>query len=211
MEKCVVIDYGLGNLYSVHNALLKSASDVSHSIQIEMSSDPDKILAADRIVFPGVGAIRDCMKGLRERELVDVVVEVFQQKPALAICIGMQALAEFSAENDGISCLGMVPTKVTRFAADPSHLRKIPHMGWNEVIQKNTHPLWEYIPNRSRFYFVHSYRMQASSEFELAATEYGESFSAAIGADNWCGVQFHPEKSQKHGLQLLTNFLGWRP
>jgi glutamine amidotransferase len=209
MTTVAVIDYGMGNLHSVAKALGR----VDASAKVTIGHDAATILAADRVVFPGVGALRDCMAALQERNLVDTVKQCALQKPFLGICLGMQALFDFSEENDGTPGLGIVPGRVRRFA--PYLLRqglKIPHMGWNEVNPVTAHPLWRDIPSATRFYFVHSYYVDpAEAKVTAAVTDYGGSFTCAIARDNLFAVQFHPEKSQRFGLQLLQNFLAWRP
>jgi glutamine amidotransferase len=213
MNRVAVIDYGMGNLHSVSKALESLGADV----QVEITSDASRILSADRIVFPGVGAIRDCMAEIL-RLGIDVIVRdaLACEKPVLAICVGMQALMQSSEENDHVSCLGLVPGTVKRFGGtgtlqdtDGQRL-KVPHMGWNNVYQTGAHPLWQGIEDGSRFYFVHSYFVAPAATDVLAAeTEYGHRFAAALSKNSLFAVQFHPEKSQHCGLQLLRNFLDW--
>ncbi len=211
MSSIAIIDYGMGNLHSAAKAVARAVEDT----KVFITNHPDEILAADRVVFPGVGAIRDCMSGLHETELVEVIGQVSKQKPFLAICVGMQALMERSEENNGIDCLGMFRGEVKLFSdsmRDEVHDEKlkVPHMGWNQVEQKLDHPLWANIPDRSRFYFVHSYYVDAlDSDVIAGATDYGVQFTASIAKDNIFAVQFHPEKSHKAGLQLLSNFAHW--
>jgi len=209
MSSVAVIDYGMGNLHSIAKALQHAAPDVD----VRVVSDKKSILSADRVVFPGVGAIRDCMHALQETELNRVIAQVAQTRPLLGICLGMQALLTSSEENGGIECLNILSGQVKHFAEDlraaNGERLKIPHMGWNQVEQQ-THPLWEGITQNSRFYFVHSYYAQADdSAIVAAATEYPEKFACALAKDNIFAVQFHPEKSQTAGLQLLNNFLHW--
>ncbi|HEY7776608.1 MAG TPA: imidazole glycerol phosphate synthase subunit HisH [Kineobactrum sp.] len=208
-----VIDYGMGNLHSVASALQHVGAD-----RVIVTHDADQIRAADRVVFPGVGAIRDCMaeiRRLRCDELLQLALTE-QHKPVLAICVGMQALMTRSEENGGVPCLDIIPGTVRHFGhplldADGTRL-KVPHMGWNQVQQVGEHPLWEGIPDRTRFYFVHSYYVTARDRSLLAASvEYGLSADAALARDNLFAVQFHPEKSHTAGLQLLRNFLNWNP
>ncbi len=205
-----VIDYGMGNLHSVAKALEHVAPD---SV-VHVTSDPVVIRAADRVVFPGVGAIRDCMAEIR-RLGVDVLVrEAVQQKPVLAICVGMQALMTHSEENSGVDCINLLEGKVRFFGEHlcDSHGErlKVPHMGWNEVAQTNPHSLWDGIPQDSRFYFVHSYYVAVQQHKLVAAScNYGVTFDAALMAKNLFAVQFHPEKSHTAGLQLLKNFVNW--
>lgn len=204
-----VIDYGMGNLHSVASALEK----VGDGVEVMVTDCPDTILSADRVIFPGVGAIRDCMAEIKARDLDEVIQEVAAQKPLLGICVGMQAMMESSEENGGVECLDILPGAVKFFGkhlVDSQGERlKVPHMGWNNVHQLDTaHPLWKNIANDGRFYFVHSYYVDAP-EFVAATCEYGLQFHAALSCDNVFAVQFHPEKSGDHGLQLLRNFLDW--
>ena len=205
-----IVDYGMGNLHSAAKAVARAVERAN----VVITSNPDEVLKADKIVFPGVGAMRDCMLGLREFELLETVREVSAQKPFLAVCVGMQALMDFSEENDGVDCLGLFKGKVRYFGdnlKDENQERlKIPHMGWNQVKQKIAHPLWQGIPDNGRFYFVHSYYVDADDASVIAGeTQYGVSFSAAIARDNIFAVQFHPEKSHHLGLKLLSNFAQW--
>lgn len=210
-ETVAVLDYGMGNLHSVAKALEKVADD--HRILV--TSDPDAALAADRVVFPGVGAIRDCMDGLRESGLDQAVLKTAASgKPLLGICVGMQAMMAHSEENGGIDCLGLFPGRVVRFGEHYGELGerlKVPHMGWNQI-QREPHPMWEGIPDYSRFYFVHSYCVVDLEESQVAGRcDYGIRFAAAASRANVFAVQFHPEKSAPHGLTLLGNFLHWQP
>jgi glutamine amidotransferase len=211
MSSIAVIDYGMGNLHSIAKALQHAASD--SALEIRVTDNPELIYQSDRIVFPGVGAIRDCMQALKDSGLDQVIKEVAQHKPFLGICLGMQALLTDSEENGKTECLGLFKGHVRRFSdhlsgADGERL-KIPHMGWNQVIQ-HPHPLWNQIPQNSRFYFVHSYYASPDLASEtIAMTEYAQPFCSAVARDNIFAVQFHPEKSQKVGLQLLRNFLSW--
>lgn len=211
MKKIAVLDYGMGNLHSV----VKALEHVSSNAQIiEVVTTPDALLASDAVVFPGVGAIRDCIHGLKKAELSDALLEASRTKPMLGICVGMQALFDTSEENQGTECLHRLPGEV-RFFGDQlrdtsGEKLKVPHMGWNQVSQLRAHPLWKDIPNEARFYFVHSYYVAPADEtLMLGATEHGVRFAAAVSQDNLMAVQFHPEKSQHHGLQLLKNFLTW--
>lgn len=212
MSSVAVIDYGMGNLHSIAKAL----QHASPGTFVNVTADPAALCAADRVVFPGVGAIRDCMVALNERALVPVLHELAASKPLLGICLGMQALLESSEENNETPCLGLMPGRVVRFAddlvdADGTPL-KIPHMGWNRVHQAGDHPIWSGIPQDSRFYFVHSYYARPAEESLVAATsDYPAPFAAALARDNVFAVQFHPEKSQAAGLRLLANFLAWEP
>ena len=209
MSSVAVIDYGMGNLHSIAKALQHASPEVD----VRVVSDKQAILAADRVVFPGVGAIRDCMQALKAAELTEVIAAVAQSKPLLGICLGMQALLSSSEENGGTDCLNIIPGQVIHFAKDLQDAQgqrlKIPHMGWNKV-QQHAHPLWQNIDQDSRFYFVHSYYAQPIDPGAIAATtEYPEAFTCALAKDNVFAVQFHPEKSQTVGLQLLKNFLHW--
>jgi imidazole glycerol-phosphate synthase subunit HisH len=213
MNKVAVIDYGMGNLHSVSKALESLGDD----IQVDITSDAARILAADRIVFPGVGAIRDCMAEIRRLGIDRIVRDAVDSgKPVLAICVGMQALMDSSEENGHVECLGMLPGQVKRFGGDGALLDadgqrlKVPHMGWNNVEQKIAHPLWQGIEDGSRFYFVHSYYVKPADDALLAGeSSYGHRFAAALSSNSLFAVQFHPEKSQHCGLQLLKNFLDW--
>ncbi|WP_430460415.1 imidazole glycerol phosphate synthase subunit HisH [Thalassolituus sp. LLYu03] len=205
---CAVIDYGMGNLHSAHGALQTVAPDTN----VLVTSDPETILKADHVVLPGVGAIRDCMAEIRRQGIDQVVAEVRKTKPLLGICVGMQAMMNSSEENGGVDCMGLFPGAVRFFGKDlienGEHL-KVPHMGWNQVSQV-AHPLWAGIPDSSRFYFVHSFYVQAEKPEQVKGRgHYGVDFAAAIGEDNVFAVQFHPEKSHNAGLALLRNFLAW--
>lgn len=207
-----VIDYGMGNLHSAGKALEK----VANGERIVITGDPDEIRAADRVVFPGVGAIRDCIKVLKEQKLDDAIRDVIAAgKPLLGICVGMQALMAHSEENGGIDCLGIFDGRVEFFGelkSETGSALKVPHMGWNQVRQGAPHPMWAGIADNARFYFVHSYCVDQLPEAEVAgACEYGRRFTAAAARNNVFAVQFHPEKSAQAGLTLLENFLRWQP
>ncbi len=211
MSSVAVIDYGMGNLHSIAKALQHAASDPA--LEIWVTDNPELIYQSDRVVFPGVGAIRDCMQALKDSGLDLVIKDIAQQKPLLGICLGMQALLTDSEENGQTDCLDIFKGHVRRFSDQLSDSHgerlKIPHMGWNQVIQ-SPHPLWHQIPQGSRFYFVHSYYASPDLSTEsIASTEYPLPFCSAVARDNIFAVQFHPEKSQKVGLQLLRNFLTW--
>jgi len=197
-----VVDYGMGNLRSVWKALERSAPGAD----VRVTADPGAIASADRVVVPGQGAMPDCMRQLNESGARDAVVDAARAKPFLGICIGLQMLFERGEEGDAIG-LGILEGRVPRFAG-----LKIPHIGWNEVLQGRSHPLWAGIPDRSRFYFVHSYYPAPRDAALTAATSvYGAPFTCAIARDNIFAVQFHPEKSSSAGLQLLSNFVRWHP
>ena len=206
-----VIDYGMGNLHSVESALLHVGAE-----RVVVTHDERLLREADRVVFPGVGAIRDCMAEIRRLhcdELLDTALRE-QHKPVLAICVGMQALMQRSEENGGVDCLGLLEGEVRHFGAGLRDERggrlKVPHMGWNEVWQPRAHPLWHGIADGTRFYFVHSYYVHAVDRGLVAGrVRYGVDADAALARDNLFAVQFHPEKSHTAGLQLLRNFLAW--
>lgn len=211
MSSVVVIDYGMGNLHSIAKALQHAGSGA----KIEVSGDPSTISNADRVVFPGVGAIRDCMAQLRDRDLVAVIEAAARTRPFLGICLGMQALLSHSEENGGVEGLGLFKGEAVRFpegATLPSgETLKVPHMGWNRVVQALPHPLFEGISAGSWFYFVHSYFARPENESEiLATTDYPGPFASALIQGHVAAVQFHPEKSQEAGLRLLQNFLSWQ-
>ncbi|WP_331344068.1 imidazole glycerol phosphate synthase subunit HisH [Cellvibrio sp. UBA7661] len=209
-QTVAVIDYGMGNLHSVKSAL----EHVAPEQHVVVTSDPAVVAAADRVVFPGVGAIRDCMAEIKRLGFDTLLREqIATGKPVLGICVGMQALMDHSEENGGVDCIGILPGKVRFFGENHidsagAHL-KVPHMGWNQV-HHNDHPLWDGIPQDSRFYFVHSYCVIADDASLVAATcDYGFQFHAALNRGNLFVAQFHPEKSHTVGLQLLKNFLHW--
>ena len=206
-----VIDYGMGNLRSVSQAL----EHVAGGKEVVVTADPAAVAGAERVVFPGQGAMPDCMRELDARGLRAAVLQAARDKPFLGICIGLQMLFEHSAEGD-VAGLGVFAGEVRRFpdalmvAADGQRL-KVPHMGWNRVQQK-PHALWAGIVDGARFYFVHSYCVQpADPSVVTGTTEYGIPFTCAVGRDNIFAVQFHPEKSAQDGLRLLKNFVEWRP
>ena len=206
-----VVDYGMGNLRSVSKAL---EHVVDENQQVIVTSDAQDISNAERVVFPGQGAARDCMKHLKDMNLEDAVLQAAHEKPFLGICMGMQGLMAHSEENQGIECMGLYAGDVRAFADDAlvSQMQslKIPHMGWNKVAQKQAHPLWQDIQENSRFYFVHSYYVAPEDTTLVAGTtEYGIKFVSVIARDNVFAAQFHPEKSAHDGLQLLKNFCRW--
>ena len=210
-EVVAVIDYGMGNLHSVASALEHVGAG-----HVVVTHDHAVIRDADRVVFPGVGAMRDCMNEIRrlhcDRMLMATLGE--RHRPVLAICVGMQALLTHSEENDGVDCLDIIPGEVRRFgralSGGSGERLKVPHMGWNQVHQQRQHPLWHGIDDATRFYFVHSYYVDVKQKSLVAGScLFGHEFDAALARDNLFAVQFHAEKSHTAGLQLLKNFLSW--
>lgn len=213
MSIIAVVDYNMGNLRSVTQALQHVAP--THT-EIKITSDADVILQADRVVFPGQGAARDCMSELQQRELIDVVMQAAKTKPFLGICMGMQVLMDHSEENGGVDCMGLYPGNVRHFEGvigrrDAAGERlKIPQMGWNRVEHTQDHVLWNGIESGSRFYFVHSYFVEPhDATLTAGTTDYGIEYTSAIARDNVFAIQAHPEKSADDGLQLLRNFTQW--
>jgi glutamine amidotransferase len=210
--RIAVVDYGMGNLHSVSKAI----KHIRRFASVEVTSDPARIAAADRVVFPGQGAMPDCIREMDARGLRSAVLEAARTKPFLGICIGLQMLFESSEEGD-VAGLSLLQGKVRRFPAGQMHdtggrRLKVPHMGWNQVRQERPHALWSGIENGSRFYFVHSYFPQAGeAALVQGTTEYGLPFTCAVAKDNIFAVQFHPEKSHTAGLRLLANFVHWNP
>ncbi|MCB1860084.1 MAG: imidazole glycerol phosphate synthase subunit HisH [Gammaproteobacteria bacterium] len=211
-KSIVVIDYGMGNLRSVSKAIEHVAGQ-QHRVHV--TDQPRIIREADRVVFPGQGAARDCMAALSEHHLNEAVLVAAREKPFLGICMGLQVLMESSEENGGTELLGMIPGRVKRFP--PNMLQggrrlKIPQMGWNQVYQVREHPLWAGIPQDTRFYFVHSYYVDPGDTRIIAGTTgFGIDFTSVIATENLFATQFHPEKSAGAGLQLLSNFINWSP
>lgn len=210
MIDIAVVDYGMGNLRSVAKAL----EHVAPGKRVKVSSDPDEIRAAARVVFPGQGAMPDCMREMDARGLRGAVVEAAAERPFLGLCIGLQMLFEHSEEGN-VAGLGVLPGRVRRFdtermvGPDGSKL-KVPHMGWNQVYQTVPHPMWAGIDDGSRFYFVHSYYVDTPDPSLVAGTSrYPFGFTCAVARNNIFAVQFHPEKSQSAGLRLLSNFVSW--
>ena len=204
MQSIAIVDYGMGNVRSVQKAI----EHVAPNDQVILTDDVKLIDAADRIVFPGQGAMGACMQALNQHGLVDVIKRCEHEKPFLGICLGLQLLFDHSEENGGTEGLSIIPGNVVKF---PDSDLKIPHMGWNTVNQTISHPLWHNIENNARFYSVHSYYIEQKDDLVVAGkTNYGIDFTCAIAKDNLFAVQFHPEKSQHDGLQLLENFVNWK-
>ena len=206
-----LIDYGSGNLASAAKALARAAGDTGH--QIVVTAKPEDVAAAERVVLPGVGAFADCMRGL---SAVPGMVEALNGKviksgaPFLGICVGMQLMASVGREFGDHAGLGWIEGEVVKLApSDPA--LKIPHMGWNDLKVVKPHPLFDGLADGANAYFVHSYQFKPKGDAVLATTDYGGVVTAAVGRDNLVGTQFHPEKSQATGLQILANFLKWKP
>jgi glutamine amidotransferase len=221
MTDIAIVDYGMGNLRSVSKAL----EHVAPSVSISVTGDPEVVRNAGRVVVPGQGAMPDCLRELDRYGLRDAVLDAVRNKPFLGICLGLQMLLD-SSEEGNVTGLGVVPGRVRRFpptsrtdtanTGEPGEHEKprfkVPHMGWNQVHQLTRHPLWEGIPQDTRFYFVHSYYVEtATPEPAAAYSLYPFPFTCAIARDNIFAVQFHPEKSQEAGLRLLSNFVHWTP
>lgn len=208
VSRVAVIDYGMGNLHSVAKAL-EHVSEGNHEVLV--TSDPALIRSAERVVLPGVGAMRDCMGEIKRLGIDALVRESVRDKPLLGVCVGMQALMQHSEENNGVDCIGLFPGSVRHFGKDLD--LKVPHMGWNTVRQVNSaHPMWNNINDNSYFYFVHSYCVEhneSTRPFVAGVCNYGFDFAAAITQKNVFATQFHPEKSHNDGLQLYKNFLSW--
>jgi imidazole glycerol-phosphate synthase subunit HisH len=233
-QTVVVVDYGMGNLRSVANAVQEAAKGTGFEVVI--SSRPEDVRSAERIVLPGQGAMRDCMRELHEAhapsshmrasmqdlsvaqggDLMPAVLEAARNKPLFGVCVGMQMLLDHSEEQNTPG-LGLIPGKVRKFdlagrlQADGSRF-KVPHMGWNRVAQSQPHALWAGIEDQAYFYFVHSfYAAPALAQHRVGQADYGALFTAAIARDNIFATQFHPEKSAAQGLALFRNFLHWKP
>ncbi|MBB1072907.1 imidazole glycerol phosphate synthase subunit HisH [Rhodoferax sp. 4810] len=213
-----VVDYGMGNLRSVSQAV--QAAAVGSGYHVVITSNPDEVRAAERVVLPGQGAMPDCMRELRESGLQESVLEAAASKPLFGVCVGMQMLLDHSAEGDTPG-LGLIHGEVIKFdlvgQLQPDGSRyKVPQMGWNQVWRNNhggaPHPVWGEVPDGSYFYFVHSfYAKPSDARHSVGETDYGQRFSSAIARDNIFATQFHPEKSADHGLALYRNFLHWNP
>jgi len=213
MGLVAVVDYGMGNLRSVSQAVMHVAAATGHEVVV--TQHPDQVRAAERIVLPGQGAMRDCMRELADSGLRESVLEAAASKPLMGVCVGMQMLLEHSEEQDTPG-LALIPGQVRRFRlagrlqADGSRY-KVPQMGWNRVEQR-PHALWAGVPDGAWFYFVHSYYAAPQDEAHIAGTsDYGARFTCAVARDNIFATQFHPEKSADSGLALYRNFLHWRP
>ena len=212
MTAIAVVDYGMGNLRSVAKAL----EHVAPEARVRVTGVAAEIDAADRVVFPGQGAMPDCMRHLDEAGLRESVLRAARTKPLFGVCVGEQMLFDWSAEGDTPG-LGVLQGKVLRFPdaamrrPDGSRL-KVPHMGWNRVRQSRAHPIWQGVPDGAYFYFVHSfYAAPAADELTVGTTDYGVAFTCAVARDNIFATQFHPEKSAANGLRLYQNFVHWKP
>ena len=219
MKRVAVVDYGMGNLRSVTQAVMHVAADAG--VEVVWARTPAEVMAAERVVLPGQGGMRDCMRELHQSGMYGAVMHAAQHKPLMGVCVGMQMLLDHSEELD-TPCLGLIPGEVIKFELagqiQPDGSRyKVPQMGWNQVWHSNLghprpHPVWGDVPDGSYFYFVHSYYARPSdARHSVGETEYGQRFSAAIARDNIFATQFHPEKSADHGLSLYRNFLHWNP
>ncbi len=213
MTTVAVVDYGMGNLRSVSQAVLHVAAGTGCVVIV--TQRPEEVMAAERVVLPGQGAMRDCMRELHDSGLKDAVLHAAAHKPLMGVCVGMQMLLDHSEEQDTPG-LGLIPGRVRRFQLEgrlqPDGSRyKVPQMGWNRVEQQ-AHPLWDGVPDQSWFYFVHSYYAEPSDPRHVAGeTDYGGRFTCAVARDNIFATQFHPEKSADQGLALYRNFLHWKP
>ena len=203
MKTIVIVDYGMSNLSSV----IKATEYVAPNSNVIVSSDFEKIDNADKIIFPGQGAAKNCMSSISKKKLESVIKKNSQEKPFLGICMGMQVLMDFSEENNGTSCLGIIQGNVRKFKNLNNNI-KIPHMGWNKIKKNNDHPIWSGIKDESYFYFVHSYLIEPESDAEIiGVTEHGEKFCSVIAKQNIVAIQGHPEKSSSAGLKFLKNFI----
>ncbi len=215
MNTIAVVDYGMGNLRSVAQAVIHAASVVDQA-EVIVTSNPQVVRDAHRVVLPGQGAMPDCMSELKASGLLEAVLDAAAKKPLFGVCVGMQMLLDHSAEGDTPG-LGLIAGEVIKFdlagrtQADGSRF-KVPQMGWNQVVPTQPHPLWEGVPSNSYFYFVHSFYAKTTNAAHIAAeTDYGGLFACAIARDNIFATQFHPEKSAAHGLALYRNFIHWNP
>jgi glutamine amidotransferase len=217
MASVAVIDYGMGNLRSVAQAVIAAAH--GSGVDVIITSDPAQVRKAERVVLPGQGAMRDCMRELHDSGLMSEVLHAAAHKPLFGVCVGMQMLLDHSAEGaaGGTACLGLIPGKVVKFdlagQIQPDGSRyKVPQMGWNRVCQTRPHPVWAGVPDNSYFYFVHSfYARPLDVRHTAGVSDYGQPFTSAVSRDNIFATQFHPEKSADMGLMLYRNFLSWSP
>lgn len=220
MKKVAVVDYGMGNLRSVTQAVEHAAAGTG--VEVVWARTAQEVLDAERVVLPGQGAMRDCMRELHDSGMFDAVMHAAAHKPLMGVCVGMQMLLEHS-EEQGVDCLGLIPGRVVRFQLDgrlqeDGSRFKVPQMGWNQVFQSGTevsgarHPVWGEVPDGAWFYFVHSYYAKPSdASHNVGEADYGGRFCCAVARDNIFATQFHPEKSAEHGLALYRNFLHWSP
>ena len=217
MASVAVIDYGMGNLRSVAQAVMAAAH--GSGVEVIITSDPAEVRKAERVVLPGQGAMRDCMRELHDSGLLPEVLHAAANKPLFGVCVGMQMLLDHSAEGavGGTDCLGLIPGDVVKFElagqSQPDGSRyKVPQMGWNRVHQTRPHPVWAGVPDNSYFYFVHSfYARPLDVRHTAGVSDYGQGFTSAVSRDNIFATQFHPEKSADMGLMLYRNFLSWSP
>ena len=217
MASVAVIDYGMGNLRSVAQAVMAAAHGTG--VDVIITADPAEVRQAGRVVLPGQGAMRDCMRELHDSGLLPEVLHAAAHKPLFGVCVGMQMLLDHSAEGDagGTACLGLIPGEVVKFELagqiQPDGSRyKVPQMGWNRVSQTRSHPVWAGVPDNSYFYFVHSfYANPLDMRHTAGVSDYGQPFTSAVSRDNIFATQFHPEKSADMGLMLYRNFLSWSP
>ena len=218
MKTVAIVDYGMGNLRSVTQAVMHAAEH--EGVKAVWARTPQEVMDAERVVLPGQGGMRDCMRELHDSGMLSAVLHAAAHKPLMGVCVGMQMLLDHSEELD-TPCLGLMPGNVVKFdlagqvQADGSRF-KVPQMGWNQVWRNNhggaPHPVWGEVPDGSYFYFVHSYYAKPSdTRHSVGETDYGSRFSSAIARDNIFATQFHPEKSAKQGLALYRNFLRWNP
>ena len=217
MASVAVIDYGMGNLRSVAQAVMAAAQ--GSGVDVIITANPAQVRQADRVVLPGQGAMRDCMRELHDSGLLPEVLHAAANKPLFGVCVGMQMLLDHSAEGaaGGTDCLGLIPGNVVKFELagqlQPDGSRyKVPQMGWNRVHQTRSHPVWADVPDNSYFYFVHSfYAKPLDVRHTAGVSDYGQPFTSAVSRDNIFATQFHPEKSADMGLMLYRNFLSWSP
>lgn len=217
MASVAVIDYGMGNLRSVAQAVMAAAH--GSGVDVIITANPAQVRQADRVVLPGQGAMRDCMRELHDSGLLPEVLHAAANKPLFGVCVGMQMLLDHSGEGDagGTACLGLIPGEVVKFdlagQLQPDGSRyKVPQMGWNRVHQTRPHPVWAGVPDNSYFYFVHSfYAKPLDVRHTAGVSDYGQGFTSAVSRGNIFATQFHPEKSADMGLMLYRNFLSWSP